>query len=143
MKAVLDTNVLVSAALVPGGNPHRIMETSKLGRFELVTSEALLEELESVLARRRIARRLGWSDAARSQFLEGIQESSTIVLPQKEITRMTVDPEDNRVLEAADEGQADYIVTGDRDLLQIVEHEGVRIVTPAEFLAILAEAGKP
>jgi len=47
------------------------------------------------------------------------------------------DPDDNRVLEAAIAGEADYIVTGDRDLLELGSYEGIRIVTPAEFVALL------
>jgi uncharacterized protein len=142
MKAVLDTNVLVSAALVPGGNPHQILESSKQGGFELVTSEILLDELESVLARRHIIDRLGWSDAGPSEFVDGIRESSSVVEPTNEIER-AADPDDNRVLEAAVEGEVDYIVTGDRHLLELKRHDSIEIVTPADFLAILAEARNP
>ena len=143
MKAVLDTNILVSAALVPGSGPHQILGAAKQGEFELVTSEILLDELESVLSRRRVLRRLGWPDAGPSEFIEGIEESATIVLPQKEITRVINDPDDNRVLEAAVAGGAEYIVTGDSDLLELDRHERTGIVTPAQFLAILAEARNP
>jgi predicted nucleic acid-binding protein len=65
-------------------------------------------------------------------------EGAEVVSPQTRITRITEDPTDNRVLEAAVEGQADYIVSGDGHLLDLREHDGIPIVTPRDFLAILA-----
>lgn len=66
-----------------------------------------------------------------------LRASGHWVDPVAEINVLTADPDDNRVLEAALEGSADFIVTGDRHLLELREHEGTRIVTPVEFLAEL------
>jgi predicted nucleic acid-binding protein len=74
-------------------------------------------------------------------MISAMENTATWVDPQQQITRIVADPADNRVLEAAVEGGADYIVTGDRHLLDLKQHEGIEIVTPADFLAILvAEA---
>jgi len=137
MKAVLDTNVIISAALVVAGGPSMILQAAKRREFDLVTSESLLDELERVLSRRRIAGRLGWSGEERSAFLGDVRNRAIVVAPGFAVKRITVDPPDNRVLEAAVEGRADYIVTGDTDLLDLGQHEGTKIVTPARFLAIL------
>jgi predicted nucleic acid-binding protein len=58
------------------------------------------------------------------------------------LTAIGRDPSDNRLLEAALEGEADYIVSGDRDLLDLGSYEGIGIITPARFLAILREASE-
>ena len=61
MRAVLDTNVIVSAVLSPGSPPDSILRASRRGALDLVTSAPLLRELEDVLGRPRIAERLGWT----------------------------------------------------------------------------------
>jgi len=144
MKAVLDTNVIVSAALIARSIPDKVLQAAKRREFDLLTSATLLDELEDVLERGGIAGRLGWSHDERSDFLSGIRERAIVVSPQTEITRITSDPDDNRVLEAAVEGRDDYIVTGDGHLLDLGRHESTDIVTPARFLAILTtEATNP
>jgi predicted nucleic acid-binding protein len=76
-------------------------------------------------------------------FIERLWRNSILVEPSLELSVVHADPTDNRVLEAAVEGQADYIVTGDGDLLELGAFEGTRIVTPRDFVAILArEAGQ-
>jgi putative PIN family toxin of toxin-antitoxin system len=90
------------------------------------------------LTRPRIARRLGWSEAERTAFIVALGESVMIVAPKKEIALIDADPADNRVLEAAAEAGADYIVSGDRHLLDLGSYEGIDIVTPARFAAVLS-----
>jgi hypothetical protein len=98
----------------------------------------LIGELERVLPRDKIARRLRWSAGKQANFIARLQRRATVVDPVREIDIVTTDPADNRVAEAAVEGRADYIVTGDRHLLDLKSHGGTRIATPKEFLAILA-----
>lgn len=139
MRAVLDTNVLVSTVLSRGA-PYRIYASWLAGSFELLISPTLLAELEDVLTRPYISTRVQWSRSRLDEFFTAFQDRAIWVHPKEEITRVTADPSDNRILEAAVEGAADYIVTGDRHLLNLTRHEGIEIVTPAQFLAILAEA---
>ncbi len=138
MKAVVDTNVFVSALLSADSPPDDVLAAGLRRTFEIVISQPLLDELSRVLARARIADRLGWSDAERRAFVHSLTESSTIVSPSRTISAVDSDPDDNRVLEAALEGEAGYIVTGDAALLALQTFEGVSIVTPARFLAVLA-----
>lgn len=139
----MDTNVVVSAVLSQGSPPDSILQSWRRGAFQLVTSAPLLRELQRVLARPHIAHRLGWSAQERNSFLADFSESATVVIPNKRLDVVKVDPADNRVLEAAVEGQADFVVSGDHDLLDIGSYEGIEIVTPARFNSILATSQQP
>ncbi len=142
MRAVLDTNVLVSGVLSRSSPPDSILQSWRRGAFHLVTSAPLLRELEAVLNRPRIANRLGWSFKERRAFIIALSDSAIVVLPHQQLRVIQADPADNRVLEAAIQAQADYVVSGDHHLLELGSYEGIEIVTPARFNAILA-AGSP
>ena len=66
-----------------------------------------------------------------------VLEKSILVIPKRKVNVVKDDPDDNKFIEAALEGKADYIVTQDRHLLNIKEFEGIKMVTPKEFLRIL------
>ena len=138
MIAVLDTNVIISAVLVRGSLPDEIVRAAERGRFQIATSVPLLHELETVIRRRRIQGRLGWSDEEVAAYLHSFAANALINEPLLEIAAIAKDPSDNRVLEAAIAGQAEYIVSGDNDLLTLASYEAVQIVSPARFLAILS-----
>ena len=138
MRAVLDTNVLVSALLSAGSPPDAITRGGYEGEFQLISSAPLVSELQNVLTRRRIQDRLGWSDPEVAGFITYFSEQAIMVQPQSQLAVITSDPADNRVLEAALEGKADYVVSGDRHLLDLRAYGGIRIVTPAVFAAVLA-----
>ncbi|MDP2674454.1 MAG: putative toxin-antitoxin system toxin component, PIN family [Dehalococcoidia bacterium] len=138
MRAVLDTNVIVSAILSPGSSPDSILRASRRGALDLVTSAPLLHELEDVLGRPRIAKRLGWTAEERASFIAAFSDFAVIVAPKERFQVVRADPADNRVLEAAVAGSADYAVSGDHHLLDLGSYEGIPIVTPARFAAILA-----
>lgn len=128
--AVLDTNVLVSGLGWPRSLPGRIVSWAVAGRFMLVTSEPLLDELRWVLAHPRLAGAIGEP----GELVRLVSKVAVIVEPDRELTVIEHDPADNRVLEAG-AAQADCIVSGDADLLEIASFEGVRIVSPREFIA--------
>jgi uncharacterized protein len=140
MRAVLDTNVIVSAVLTQGSPPDQVIQVLRQGAFELITSEILLAELERVLRRPYFRDRLGWTDLEISTFISGIEQEALVVSPTVQLNVVLIDIDDNRVLEAAIAGQADYIVSGDRDLLTLDSYKGIEIVTPATFISILREA---
>lgn len=137
MDAVLDTNVVISSLISISGPPVDILDAWRERSFVWVTSEELIRELERVLERPHV-RKYVRSDEG-EEFLRLIRQLARIVLPAQRIDFLTVDPDDNRVLEAAVEGKADYIVSGDSDLLDLREFRGVAIVTPARFAAMVAE----
>lgn len=138
MRAVVDTNVVVSGLISHASAPFRVLDAGAHGRFTWITSEALLSELEGVLRRKKIHRAIGWSDGDRDGFVRTLRVSSVVVSPKRTI-EVIADDADNRVLEAAVEGEADYIVSGDSDLVELREYEGTLILTPRQFMAVLDE----
>jgi len=138
MKVVLDTNVAVSAAVSPKGPPAEIVRAWRAHSFTWVTSLPLLDELERTLLSQQIRRYLALDEDEIAEFLAAVRQAAEVTSPTRQIDVIRDDPSDNRVLEAAVSAQADYIVSGDRHLLDLKTHEGVEIVTPARLVAILA-----
>jgi len=136
VRVVIDTNVLLSAVMSPLGVPGAIFRAWRSGRFALVVSPALLAELKRTLAYPRIRIRTGWGEEEEDRFLQLLADDAMLVEPTGSLS-VSRDPDDDRVLEAAEAGGADYIVSGDEDLLTLREHRGSRIVSPAQFAALL------
>ena len=126
MRVVFDTNVLISA-LVYGGLPRELLTQVFRGELTLVTSTVLMNELEEVL----VARFAHVPSLARTVRAE--IELLAEVVDAQDLERVARDADDDAVLAAAIAGEASAIVTGDNDLLVLVEHRGVRIVTPRDF----------
>ena len=137
MRAVLDTNVLVRAIMQPRGSLGRLLWLLRSGAFILIYSQPLLDELEEVLRRPSILRRLAFDQVDTAPPLRLIRQRGEAVVPECRIAACH-DPDDDRVLEAAVAGRADVIVTSDQDLLVLHPFEGIPIVRPPEFLAMLA-----
>lgn len=129
MKVVFDTNVLVAALVFPGGRGEAAVRRILDEQDQLVLSKPILDELLGVLARKfsRDAEEL----ARVALFLSDL---SLAVRPRKRL-HVVKDEPDNRVLECAVAGRADMIVTGDKNLLELREYRGVRIVSLREYLA--------
>ncbi|MGD0680704.1 MAG: putative toxin-antitoxin system toxin component, PIN family [Terracidiphilus sp.] len=123
MRVVADTNVFISA-LMFGGLPGRFLDLALHRRFTLITSKALLDELDEKL-RGKFAVSERDAQAIREK-LKGIAE---VVDPDFELDAVPEDPDDNRVLECAVAGKAEFIVSGDRHLLRLGNYEGIAIVT--------------
>ena len=75
------------------------------------------------------------------QFLDGLARSAELVGDQRQVPAVTRDPSDDQVIAGAVVAQADYLVTGDRDMLVLGKHEGIGIVTPRQFLDLLGAGG--
>lgn len=138
MEAVLDTNVVISAAISSKGPPAETVRAWRAHSFTWVTSPSLLDELERTLRSPRLQRYLAWNEEELAEFLALVRQAARVVLPTSRIDVVLDDPDDSRVLEAAVEGRVGYIVSGDRHLLELGSHGGIPIVTPARFAAIIA-----
>jgi putative PIN family toxin of toxin-antitoxin system len=134
LRVVLDTNVLVSALIFPGGSPELVYRLVLDERIELISSRTLLAELGRVLEGK-----FGWEAARVEQAVAQLTRVATLVEPVAVIADITADPADNRVLEAAAAGDAPAIVSGDRHLLSLGRWRVIPIQTPADFLAALTE----
>jgi putative PIN family toxin of toxin-antitoxin system len=135
-RAVLDTNVFVSGLINPKGPPAAVLKALRSGRFTLVSSLPINEEIIEVLNRPYIRDRYGLGDRIFdvSFILWGVAE---LVINLPDVT-VCSDPDDDKFLATAVGGGADYLVTGDvGDLLHLHKYEDVTIVSPREFAAVL------
>lgn len=138
IRAVIDTNILIRSILNPNGPTGRILEGLKIGRFQLLYSEPLLEELADVLGRPRFRNKYRVSADDVSDILSLIVQEGEEVHPSASIEACR-DPKDNKVLEAAFFGHADVIVTGDEDLFALHPFEGIQVLSLSAFLAQVTE----
>jgi putative PIN family toxin of toxin-antitoxin system len=136
VRAVVDTNVLVSALMKSATPPAAVVAAWHGEAFDLVSSPPLLAELLEVLERRHVRKYIVDLEFER-QLVARIRQDAIVVEPTESLA-LSDDPDDDRILEAAVAGGADYIVTGDDDLLRLREVRGTRICTPAQFLIELA-----
>ena len=136
MRAVLDTNVIVSGIIKGHSPPGRILAALFKGRFTAVTSAALLTEVSRVLAYPKIRDKYHIAPQASEAILTSLALLSDIV-PVPHVSRVTRDPQDDLVLACAVHGEAGFVVTGDSDILVLKEFRGIRLVTPQDFLKLL------
>jgi uncharacterized protein len=143
IRAVLDVNVLVSAAISTRGIPYQVLLAWHLGRFEVLISRHILDQLVLKLRADRIARRYGMTTAAVRDFTAPLRTDARLIdVPPDKILPVTGDLEDDAILATARLGQADYLVTGDEGLLARSPYEGVEIVRPRAFLELLDQYGQ-
>jgi uncharacterized protein len=137
LSAVVDSNIFVSGLIAEKGLPHRLIKLLEEELFILIISEDLREELEEVLNREKFSAFL--SESKLSKFFRMIDVISTFVLPLTDTPVEIRDPKDQKVLNAALAGNADYLVTGDEDLLALrdeKELEDLKIISLKEFLKL-------
>ncbi len=134
---MLDANVYPSAFVRPEGPPGKIIERLlRDGAFDVVLSAPIVEEVLQALAYPKVLR------AARAKVAPDLWFEDIVVLAQfvtcaEQSAPVSDDPDDDKYIAAAIEGRASFVVSGDADLLDIREHEGVRIVNPRAFLDLL------
>lgn len=129
-RVVIDTNIFVSGILY-GGNAQRVLRLFQLARIEIIISPTILAEILVTL------KKFSLSETDLDELSELIQSKARKVNPKAHI-RVSRDPKDNMLLEAAVAGHADYLVTGDKDVLTLGTYGRTLIVTPKEFLDSLS-----
>ncbi len=131
-RVVLDSNIYISG-LVFGGIPGAVLVLARIDRFVLCTSEHILEEVENTLAMK-----FSWSAEQVRRACAPYWKIASLIKPTKALSIVAADPDDDRVLECALDGNADLIVTGDAHLLNLstsktpIKH--IQILTPRQFL---------
>lgn len=139
MRIVLDTNVVLSA-LLWRGTPYRLLDAIRSHReVSLVTSPALLDELAGVLTRPSASRRLAMIGRTAHNVLADYVEAVTIVEPEHVPRVVPNDVDDDQVIAAAIAAGADWIVSGDADLLSMGSHQGIPILTAAQAAQQIAK----
>jgi len=133
LKVVADTNIYISAILF-GGKPEKIRKLARKKKIELLISEIILAEIAEILKRK-----FNWPDWQISQTMESFRATTTLITPRHTLKVIKKHDPDNRILECAAEGRAQYIVSGDKHhLLPLKEYQGTKILSPAEFLKVMA-----
>ena len=137
LRAVLDANVFVSAAIHPEGPPGRIIERFlRTNAFTLLLSPDIVEEVLRALEYPKVRRYLP-RDLDATLWFEDLVVLAELVPGTARMSDVSEDPDDDKYLAAAVEGRATFVVTGDPHLLAVGQYEGVRIVNPRAFLDLL------
>jgi putative PIN family toxin of toxin-antitoxin system len=135
VRLVVDTNILVSALLSTESLPAHLVLLWREGRFDLLTSAEQLDELMRVTRYPKIRERL--SPALAGRLINEIRDLA-ILLPKLPVVSASPDPNDNYLLAMASAGAADFLLTGDkRDLLILNRFEGTRIINVRDFFEML------
>ena len=132
MKLVLDTNILISA-LGWNGNERNLILSAFEHKIELILSLDILTEFVLVLQRPKFE---FIEKKEIMKFLEFLFSVCNIVTPKEKIELIKDDPEDNKILECAVAGEVDFIITGDKHLLNLKKFKGIKIVDAKELLKI-------
>jgi putative PIN family toxin of toxin-antitoxin system len=136
MRAVIDTNVIVSSFLSPQSIASRILDLWKENAFELLVSEAIIEEYQRVLAYPKF--RITPDEIAR--FVKRLRKNTHLIPPQEPLTVIKADPSDNKFIECAVYGEADTLVSADKDVLNLGRYRHkktgwlVTVMSPHEFV---------
>ena len=130
MRVVFDTNVLISAFVVPGSQGERAVLRARQRRFDLCTSVPILTETAG-----RLRDKFGQDDEDIKQALRQIARAAAVVKPTSKLNVLQ-DVPDNRILECAVDAHADLVVTGDRHLLKLKRFENIPIIRLADFLRL-------
>jgi uncharacterized protein len=134
VRAVVDTNVLVSGLFAEAGAIAELMELWIDERFELVTSEDILSELYRVLHKPTIQDHFKPSEDDIDGYIENLREKAIVTSDLYDASRIKKDAADNKFLACAMEVGADFIVSGDRHLLEIKSYHGIEIVDAKSFV---------
>ncbi|ASF48524.1 putative toxin-antitoxin system toxin component, PIN family [Methylovulum psychrotolerans] len=133
MLVVLDTNIIISAMLLPNSQPAKVIARWREGKFKLLTSAPQVDELMRVTRYPKVRDRL--NSVLTGRLINEMRDIAVMVddLPQVDVSP---DPYDNYLLATASGGLADYLVTGDKlHLLILKKFDGIPIVSVADFLA--------
>jgi len=128
-KVVFDTNVLISAILF-GGHPRKCLELAIEGKIELFLSEDITDEFKGVLKREKF----GIPEENLHYIITALKSIANLVNPKKSFNIIKKDPEDNKFIECAVEAESDFIISGDKHLLDLLEFRKIKILNPSDFL---------
>ena len=136
MRAVIDTNVLLSG-LLWRGQPHALLAHVRSGTVSMLSSPALLAELADVIGRAKFDAILTKTNTSRERSLAEVRQLAEVIDPPPLPQPVCRDPDDDAVLALALAAQVDLIVSGDDDLLVLGRFEGIPIVNAAQALRLI------
>lgn len=134
LRVVLDTNIIVSGMATKGTMPSQVLEAWRAGKFVLVTSPSIMQEVQEVLSRPKITSYLHLTSSTIRSLLYTFSTRAFVTQGILAVHVVENDPDDNKFIACALEGSATHIVTGDNDLLRLQEYDGVHIVKARAFM---------
>ena len=132
MKIVIDSNIFISSFFW-GGNPSEVFERVINGFDELFITNEIINEIISVM----IGNKFTVNNNEVDDYIEIIKKYSKNVDSKNETIILSRDQDDNKILQCAYDGNVDYIITGDKDLLVLSEFESIKILNPSDYLKMI------
>lgn len=134
VKVVFDANIYLSA-IIFGGNPRLCLELARNKEIELFANYAIFLEVA-----KNLQNKFGWAEWEVEEIIKGISEFVSLISPQVTVKIIRAHPQDNKILEAAQEAKADYIISGDKKhLLSLKQFKNIQIISAKQFLDIFYE----
>ena len=134
IKVVLDTNVYLSG-IIFGGNSRHILDLIIQKKILGFTSPSILLEISQ-----KLKHKFQWKTEQIQVTIKTMAKTITLVNPQKKLNLVKMDKKDNKILEAAIEPKVDFIITGDKHLLQLKNCKNIEIVSPSDFLTLYSKS---
>lgn len=135
IRAVLDTNVVISSFISRKNKPpHILLSLIRKKKIIHVTSVAILEEVEDVLNRQKLIERHRLSSGEIRELIINLASVSDIIIVKSDVRIIQNDPEDDKFIQCAIDGKADYIISGDNHLLELKSFQQIKILSPKDFL---------
>ena len=139
IKTVLDTNILISGLIVKGNSPPKIIDYLRLNKFLLITSEYLLWEFQQTVRYPKIRQKYKLAGKEIKEYFQAIKNRSKKIQIQAIPKIISEDFSDNLVLATAIEGKADFIVSGDKHLLNLNSYKKIKIIKAGKFVNTLKD----
>jgi len=130
---VFDTNILISALFSQTGSPFRVLALAKIGQIESVTCQEILDEFAE-----KLLLKFKFSEEKTQSAVDEIQKFSRIVTISGTLKVVPNDPDDDMVIECALAGCATHIITGDKHLLSLSQHQNIAIAKATDFVNLFA-----
>ena len=137
IKAVLDTNVVVSAYLLPTGKPAEILSLVRNGKLHIFLSREIIDEIKQTLLSPKLRKIHKNTTEQINLFVRAFSKVATVTPGKKLVDLIKDDPDDNKILACALEGGVDYIVSGDHHLTDLKSFQSISIVNPHMFLQVM------
>ena len=137
LKFTLDTDTLISATIARG-NEFELLRLAKEGKIKIILSLPIIEEFKEVISREKF----GFSARQVEQVIKQILSIYELIIPAVKLQVIKDDPDDDKILECAVRGNINYIVSGDKHLLNLKSHNGIQIIKTREALPIINRQSK-
>lgn len=136
MRVVVDANIYISALISANGAPALVVNRWLEGHFDVLVSQPIIEEILRVMAYPRLQKYKRLRES-RLEFVTLLSEQAIWIEPTENLDVVSEDEDDNRYVECAVSGGAQYIISGDPHLLGVGEFRGIRLISPNDFIALM------